>query len=128
MFDFENPFAVAAEAAENEPDLTEELDVENAEWDAITDLHATQEDLSGRADARQSTEKASARIYEKISKRRRERTGITAARFAVIAVLLGFLAYLVAQNGVDWLGWTLGIGAGICGLIAAYGVGKYHEM
>lgn len=128
MFDYENSFMEAAEAAENVPDLSEELDVENAEWDAITDLHATQEEFSGRADARQSTEEATARIYRKISYRRRERIGITAARYVLIAALTGILAYLVAHNGIGWLGWMLGICAGICGLIAAYGVGKYHEM
>lgn len=120
MFDFEK----------EEQATTEEVspDWENAEWESITDAHATEEENSGRADARQSPEAATARIYRKINAKRRERTAIDAIRYALIAIGLGILAYFMAKYDINWLAWTLGIAGGISGLISAYGAGMYHEM
>lgn len=133
MFEFENPFKQAIEQAnvkdfdtENCTELSTTPDWENADWEGITDAHATEEETSSRADARQSPEAATARIYRKINARRRERTAITAIRYAMLAIGLTAIAWLARE--ITGLSITLGIIALIFGLTAAYGAGKCHEM
>lgn len=122
MFDFENPFGGEALPVEN--------DVADAEWDQITDAHAAAEDASGRAGARHNAERSRREMfdnfYEKSEQRRKERTGVTAARYAVLAIGLASVAYLVRD--MAGLALTLGGIAMVLGLIAAYGAGKCREM
>lgn len=126
MFDFENPFKEAVEQAE-ENDTIEEAtpNWEDADWEGITDAHATAEEATGRADARQSPEKMKERIYRKIDARHRERIGIAAARYAMVSIGLTAIGWIVRD--ITWLAVTLGIIALICGLLSSYGIGKYHE-
>ena len=98
----------------------------DAEWDKITDNHASTEEASGRADARLSSEATADRIYRKISARHRDRVCVTAIRFAMLALGLTAVAWLV--RSIPWLAITLGIIALIFGLTAAYGAGKYSEL
>lgn len=128
MFDFENHFKEAADLAEENEVLEEATptDWENAEWEGITDAHATAEEASGRADARMSHEATAARIYRKVNARRRERTVIASIRYAMLALGLTAVAWLVRD--ITGLAITLG-GIALCfALIAAYGAGKCHEM
>ena len=138
MFDFENPFKVAADmaaAAEQVEELTacdpESVDVapdwENAEWDKITAAHAAQANATALDTAQESPEDVKDRIYRKIDARHKERTGIASVRYALVAIGLSAIAYLI-RNEVTWLAITLCAGALVFGLISAYGVGKYHEM
>ena len=126
MFDFENPFKQPIEQAE-ENDTVEEAtpNWEDADWESITDAHATAEEATGRADAHQNPEKMKERIYRKIDARHRERIGIAAARYAMVAVGLTAIGWIVRD--ITWLAATLGIVALICGLLSSYGIGKYHE-
>ena len=126
MFDFENPFKQPIEQAE-ENDTVEEAtpNWEVADWEGITDTHATAEEASGRADARQSPEKMKERIYRKIDARHRERIGIAAARYAMVSIGLIIIGWIVRD--ITWLAVMLGIIALICGLLSSYGIGKYHE-
>ena len=101
-------------------------DWQNANWEQITDAHATAEEASGRADARCSPEAATDRIYRNIHARHKERTTIAAIRYAMLAIGLTAIGYLV--RSIPWLAITLGGIALIYGLIAAYGAGKCHEM
>ena len=132
MFDFESPFKEAADqAAEMDSDTEKFTELatapawEDADWEDITDAHATAEEASGRADARQSPEKMKERIYRKIDARHRERIGIAAARYAALAIGLTDIGWIVRD--ITWLAATLGIVALICGLLSSYGIGKYHE-
>lgn len=118
MFDYEKEEQATAEEVSR--------DWENAEWEEITDAHATAEEASGRADARLSPEAATARIYRKINACRRERTAITAVRYAMLAIGLTAVAWLARE--ITGLSIALGVVALIFGIIAAYGAGKCHEM
>lgn len=113
MFDYEKAECSADDYAE-------------AEWEKITDDHALEEERSGRADARQNNQAATARIYHKISARCKERTGITAVRYAIAAIGLTAVAYLV--RNLTGLAIALGSIALALGFTAAYGAGKYREM
>ena len=130
MFDFENPFKEAADQAEEMEALEETTEEaspnwQDADWESITDAHATAEESTGRADARQSPEAMKARIYRKIDARHRERIGIAAARYAMVSIGLTAIGWIVRD--ITWLAVTLGIIALISGLISSYGIGKYHE-
>lgn len=122
MFDFENPFGGEALPVENA--------VADAEWGQITDAHAASEEASVRACARHNAERSRREMfdnfYEKSEQRRKERTGVTAARYAVLAIGLASVAYLVRD--MTGLALTLGGIAMVLGLIAAYGAGKCREM
>ena len=126
MFDFENPFKQAVEQAEENNTVEEATpNWEAADWEGITDAHATAEEATGRADARQSPEKMKERIYRKIDARHRERVSIAAARYAMVSIGLTAIGWIVRD--ITWLAVTLGIIALICGLLSSYGIGKYHE-
>ena len=103
---------------------------ENADWEQITDTHASAEEASGRAGARHNVENGRREIfdnfYKKSEQRRRERTAITAVRYAMLAIGLTAVAWLVRE--ITGLSITLGGIALIFGLTAAYGAGKYREM
>ena len=118
MFDYEKEEQVTTEGVS--PDW------ENADWEGITDAHATKGETSGRADARQSPEATTARIYRKIHAKHHERVSIAAIRYAMLATGLTAVGYLV--RSIPWLAITLGIAALIFGLIAAYGAGKCSEL
>lgn len=130
MFDFENPFKPMEQAEDLEAleETSEETatDWESANWESITDAHATAEEDSGRADARQSPEAMKDRIYRKIDAHRRERIGVAAARYATLAIGLTAIGWIVRD--MTGLAITLGLVALGFGLLAAYGIGKYHEM
>ena len=103
---------------------------ENADWEQITDAHASAEEASGRAGARHNAERSKREtfdnFYEKSEQRRKVRTGVTAARYAILAIGLTAVAYLVRD--MTGLALTLGGIALVLGLIAAYGAGKCREM
>ena len=101
-------------------------DWQNANWEQITDAHATAEEASGRADARCSPEAATDRIYRNIHARHKDRTSISAIRYAMLAI--GFTAIAWLTRELTGLSITLGIIALIFGLIAAYGAGKCSEL
>ena len=132
MFDYENPFMDAAQAAEEDLPvcdsaiMEEEPDWENAEWEKITDNHASTQEASRRAYAQLSSEATADRIYRKIRTKRRERAGIAAVRYAMLAI--GFTAIGWLIRSIPGLAITLGVIALIFSLIAAYGAGKYREM
>lgn len=98
----------------------------NAEWEKITENHASTEEASGRADARLNSEATADRIYRKVSARHRDRVCVTAIRFAMLAIGLTAVGWLV--RSIPWLAITLGVIALIFGLTAAYGAGKYSEL
>ena len=101
-------------------------DWQNANWEQITDAHATAEEASGRADARCNPEAATDRIYRKIRARHNERVSIAAIRYTMLATGLTAVGYLV--RSIPWMAITLGVAALIFGLIAAYGAGKCSEL
>ena len=115
MFDFEKE-----EMEEATPNWA------NAEWEKITDNHASTEEASGRADARLNSEATADRIYRKVSARHRDRVCVTAIRFAMLAIGLTAVGWLV--RSIPWLAITLGVIALLFGLTAAYGAGKYSEL
>ena len=88
---------------------------ETADWEQITHDHAMQ----GHG-------MSSERIYGKIHTKRKDRTGIAAARYAVLAIGLAALGWAVRD--MEKLAITLGVIALVFGLIAAFGAGKYKEM
>lgn len=98
----------------------------NADWEKITDNHASTEEASGRADARLNSEATADRIYRKVSARHCDRVCVTAIRFAMLAIGLTAVGWLV--RSIPWLAITLGVIALIFGLTAAYGAGKYSEL
>jgi hypothetical protein len=66
------------------------------------------------------------RIYSKIHTKRKQRTGIAAARYAMLAIGLTALGWAIRD--MEKLAITLGVIALVFGLIAAFGAGKYKEM
>ena len=92
---------------------------EDAEWEQITAEHAD------KAKA-ETQEVSSERIYRKVHAKHRERTAISAIRYAFLAVGLTVIGW--AAKDVTWLAATLGVFALVFALIAAYGIGKYREM
>lgn len=90
-------------------------DWENADWEQITHDHAeTGDGIS--AD----------RIYRKVHAKHKRRTGIAAARYAMLSI--GLTAIGWAVRDITGLAITLGVIALFFGLIAAFGAGKYLEM
>ena len=118
MFDYEKEVQATAEEVSR--------DWENAEWEKITDNHASTEEASGRADARLNSEATADPSYRKVSARHRDRVCVTAIRFAMLAIGLTAVGWLV--RSIPWLAITLGVIALIFGLTAAYGAGKYSEL
>lgn len=104
MFDIEKE-----EMQEKTPDW------ENADWEQITKKHAEQ-----------GNGISADRIYSKVHKKHKERIGVAAARYALLAI--GLAAIGLAVRDVSWLAITLGGIALVLGLISAYGIGKYREM
>lgn len=104
MFDFEKE-----EMQQETPEW------ENADWEQITHDHAAQGNGMN-----------SDRIYSKIHTKRKDRTGIAATRYAMLAIGLTAIGYAV--RSATWLAVTLGVVALVFGLISAYGAGKHSEM
>jgi hypothetical protein len=104
MFDFDK-----------EEMMDETIAMDEFEWEEITKKHA-EEGNGISAD----------RIYSKVHKKHKERIGVAAARYALLAI--GLTAIGWAVRDVSWLAITLGVIALVLGLIAAYGIGKYREM
>jgi hypothetical protein len=129
MFDFENPFKEEIIKTDNEDSVVEvaEEDApawETCDWEDITHDHA--KNAPDAPAERCYTRFDMNRVYKKARTSRRERTGIRAARYAMVAVFLAALAYLIREIG--WLAIAIG-GISTCtGLISAYGIGRYHEM
>lgn len=90
-------------------------DWETADWEQITHDHAEQ-----------GNGMDSDRIYRKIHTKRKQRTGIAAARYAMLAIGLTALGWAVRD--MEKLAITLGVIALVFGLTAAFGAGKYREM
>lgn len=88
---------------------------ETADWEQITNDHAAQGNGMN-----------SDRIYSKIHTKRKQRTGIAAARYAMLAI--GLTAIGWAVRDMEKLAITLGVIALVFGLTAAFGAGKYREM
>lgn len=128
MFDFENPNK--EEVLENEcAEVIEDASIpawETADWEQITEDHAAEENGAGLAGAQENYEETVTRIYRNIHSRRRERTAINAVRYAILAIGLTAVAWLVRDN--TKLAFTLGGIALMFGLISAYGAGKCREM
>ena len=129
MFDFENP-CVDEEIFDEDSTMEECIHeakgptLDDADWERITSDHAA--NASDAPTERKYTQFDVNRIYKKARTNRRERTGIRAARYAMVAVGFAALAYLTREIG--WLAIALG-GVSVCtGLISAYGIGRYHEM
>lgn len=101
---------------------------QEAEWDEITNNHAEREHDASRDAAikNQGKREAFQDFYHKRYNHRKERTAIASARYALLAIGLTAVAWLVRD--LTGLAITLGV-IGLClGLTAAYGVGKYREM
>lgn len=109
MFDIEKEEMQETAAEQVTPDW------ESADWEKITRDHAEQGN-GFSAD----------RIYRKTHAKRKERTGIAAARFAFLAIGLAALGWAVRD--MEKLAIVLGVIALVFGLIAAFGAGKYKEM
>lgn len=130
MFDFENHFVDEEEIIEEE-EFEEEYFPEvnaptwdDADWENITSNHAAK--APDAPNERSYTQFDMNRVYKKARTNRRERTGIRAVRYAMVAVGFAALAYLTRE--ISWLAVALG-GVSVCtGLISAYGIGRYHEM
>lgn len=123
MFDFENPFKeepIEEEIAEETP-KDNWRDWEYAEWEKITSEHAERE-----VDAAPAACDDTERIYRKAHQRRYERTCRNAVKYALLAIGLTAVAYLVRD--IQWLAYTIGGIALIFGLTSAYGAGICHEM
>ena len=88
---------------------------ETADWEQITHDHAENGDGF-----------SSERIYRKTHAKHKQRTGIAAARYAVLAVGLSALGWAVRD--MEKLAFALVLIALVFGLIAAFGAGKYREM
>lgn len=114
MFDFENPFE-DVQVNEQVPCDTDSVNWDDADWEQITADHAD--------DAKEISPD---RIYSKVHKKHKERIGVAAARYALLAI--GLTAIGWAVRDVSWLAITLGGIALVLGLISAYGIGKYREM
>ena len=104
MFDFEKQEMIDETVAMSE-----------FEWEGITKKHAD--------DAK---EVSPDRIYRKAHAKRKDRTGISAARYAVLAI--GLTAIGWAVRDITGLAITLGVIALFFAMIAAFGAGKYREM
>ena len=88
---------------------------ETADWEQITHDHAENGDGF-----------SSERIYRKTHAKHKQRTGIAAARYAMLAIGLTALGWAVRD--MEKLAFALGVIALVFGLIAAFGAGKYREM
>lgn len=104
MFDFDK-----------EEMMDETVTMGEFEWEEITKKHAEQ-----------GNGISADRIYSKVHKKHKERIGVAAARYALLAI--GLTAIGWAVRDVSWLAITLGGIALVLGLISAYGIGKYREM
>lgn len=105
------------------------------EWDGITDIHASSEEAKQRETEQENIDETQPNnremfhnFYEKQRIRRRERIGVDAVRYGLLAVGLGTLCYFMIRYSISWLAWVLGIGAVVCAVVSAYGAGIYHEM
>lgn len=129
MFDFENP-CVDEEIFDEDPSVEEYISEakaptsDDADWERITSDHAA--NASDAPTERNYTQFDVNRTYKKARTNRRERTGIRAARYAMVAVGLAALSYLTRDIG--WVAIVLGGVSACTGLISAYGIGRYHEM
>ena len=126
MFDFENPNK--EEVLENErAEVIEDASIpawETADWEQITEDHA--EEGAGIAGSQETYGEVINRVYRNIHSRRRERTAIRAVRYAMLAIGLTAVAWLVRDY--TKLAFTLGGIALMFGMISAYGAGKCREM
>lgn len=103
-------------------------DWKEADWERITHDHAAQEhDATRDADIKnQGKREAFQDFYYKRHIHRKDRVAVASARYAIIAIGLGAVAYIV--RSLPWLAVTFGVIASVLALIAAYGAGKYREM
>lgn len=130
-FDYDNAFE-----EETTETVVETIDDSiDAEWDKITAAHADSEEAKQREADQENIEGPQPNnremfhnFYEKQRIRRRERIGVDAVRYGLLAVGLGTLCYFMIRYGISWLAWVLGIGAAVCAVVSAYGAGMYHEM
>lgn len=101
---------------------------QETEWDEITNNHAEREHDASRDAAikNQGKREAFEDFYHKRYNHRKDRVAVDSARYAVLAIGLTAVGYIV--RSIPWLAITLGVIALCFGLIAAYGVGKYREM
>ena len=101
---------------------------QDAEWDEITKIHAEQErDTSRDASIKaQGKREAFETFYEDRHRHRKGKTAVSAAKYAVVALVLAALGGIV--RSIPWVGITFGVFAVIFALISAYGAGKYSEM
>ena len=130
MFDFKYHYTDEEEIFEEDAPMEEYIPEEkvptwdDADWENITSNHAAK--APDAPNERSYTQFDMNRVYKKARTNRRERTGIRAARYAMVAVCLAALAYFTRE--ISWLAVALG-GVSVCtGLISAYGIGRYHEM
>ena len=154
MFDFENPFKVAADiaaATEQVEELTAcdletadtEPDWENAEWEEVCSNPQHQAEGAERAAraaalenqcdtmaAQHQQERAElfGNFYENEYRRRRERTLIKALRYGALAVGCGLLTYVCCDHSISWLAWLLGSAGVVFSTISGYGFGIAREM
>jgi hypothetical protein len=109
MFDIEKEEMQEATVEQETPNW------ETADWEQITHDHAENGDGF-----------SSERIYRKTHAKHKQRTGIAAARYAMLAI--GLTAIGWAVRDMEKLAITLGVIALVFGLVAAFGAGKYREM
>ena len=149
MFDYENPFMVAAQAAEEDipagdPAMMDaEPDWENAEWEEVCNNPQHQAEGAERAAraaalenqcdmmaAQHQQERAElfGNFYENEYRRRRERTLINALRYGALAVGCGLLTYVCCDHGISWLSWLLGSAGVVFSTITGYCFGIAREM
>lgn len=149
MFDYENPFMEAAQAAEEDipvcdPTMMDaEPDWENADWEEVCSNPKHQAEGAERAaraaalenqcetmDAqhRQDREELFGNFYEKEYRRRRERTLIKSLRYGALAVGCGLLTYVCCDHSISWLAWLLGSAGVVFSTISGYGFGIAREM
>lgn len=128
MFDYENPFAQAAQLAED----TGETDWDDAEWEPVVNAPEHQADADQRAAASEAEdadrEALLTNFHERCGQRRKERTQRTAYRYALLAMACGLLAYACGYYGINWLAWIIGIAAGAFAITSSYGFGRVYEM
>ena len=101
---------------------------EDADWERITAAHAVQEHdaTHDAAMKNQGKREAFQDFYHKRHIHRKDRVAVESARYALLAIGLAAVGYIV--RSLPWLAIGLGSIAAIFALIAAYGAGKYREM
>lgn len=102
------------------------FDVEKEELEATPDWQKANWEQITAEHAENGLGVSSERIYRKIHGKHHERTAIASLRYAMLAIGLTAVGWLV--RSIPWLAITLGIIALVFGLISAYGAGKCSEL